>query len=113
MGRPKKDLSIEERYKTSNAYHLAYRRKPWKCVSCDIEITYNAKVKHLKSKKHLKSDFKPWKCDIFNVTMHENNRAHYLQTEKHRRKECPTCSDIESDSEEYKRQKCSTCSDSE
>jgi len=77
-----KDITDEVRYKTSNEYHLAYGRKPWKFESRDIEITYNAKVKHLKSKKHLKSDFKPWKCVISNVTMHENNRAHHLKTEK-------------------------------
>jgi len=112
MGRPDKYITDEESYKTSNEFHLAYGKKPWKCESCDIEITYNAKVKHLKSKKHLKSDFKPWKCDICNVTIHENNRVHHLQTEKHKRTECPTCSDSESDSEECKKQECPTCRDS-
>jgi len=68
MGRPKKDITDEERYKTSNEYHTAYGRKPWKCESCDTEITYNAKLKHLTSKKDLKSDFKPWKSDICNVS---------------------------------------------
>jgi len=90
MGRPKKDITDEERYKASNEYHIDYGRKTWKCESCNIELTCNAKAKHLKSKMHLKSDFKPWKCDTCDVIMHESNRVHHLQTEKHKRKECPT-----------------------
>jgi len=80
---PKKDITGEER----NEYYLD-GKKLWKCESCDIEITYKAKVRHLKSKKHLKGDFKPWKCDTCDVTMHESNRVHHLQTEKHRKKIC-------------------------
>jgi len=81
MGRPKKDITDEERYKLRNEYHLAYGRKPWKCEDCNIVITYTAKAKHLKSKKHLKSDYIPLKCEVCNVTIHENNRTHHLQTE--------------------------------
>jgi len=112
MGRPKKDITDEDRYKASNEYHLVYGRRPLKCVSCNIEITYNTKVKHLTSKKHLKSDFKLWKCDdICNAAMHKSNRVHHLQTEKHKRKECLTC-ESERNSEESEREECPTCSDS-
>jgi len=47
MGRSKKDMTEEERYKISKEYYLAYGKKPWKCDSCNIEITYKAKAKHL------------------------------------------------------------------
>ena len=84
MGRPQKYISDEERYKSSNEYHRDYGTQPWKCESCNIELTYNSRTKHLKSKKHLKTSYKPWKCDICNIEIHIDNKANHLQTKKHR-----------------------------
>ena len=67
MGRPRKYITDEERYKLSNEYHNTYGKQPWKCESCNVNLTYNSKAKHLNSKKHLGIDYNPWTCDICNV----------------------------------------------
>ena len=56
MGRPRKYITDEERYKLSNEYHNTYGKQLWKCESCNVNLTYNSKTKHLNSKKHLGID---------------------------------------------------------
>lgn len=128
MGRPSKYSSDEERYQANNEYQIAYGKKLLKCESCNIEIRYENRAKHFHTKKHLKNDFKPWRCDICNKDFHPNSKANHLQTKSHkyksgekqvkkllqvysneelyesdkrnkRNKECPTCSESDSNCE--------------
>jgi len=139
MSRPCKYSSDKKRYEISNKYQNDYGKKPWYCESCHIEIQYNHKTKHLKTKKHLKNPctqieimsqieqyYKPWKCESCNISMKKDTKTKHLHSKKHLKNEyipwhCDICNiNIHYGSkvnhlqtEKHRRKECPTCPNSE
>ena len=50
-----------------------------------------------RKKSKLKYSNKPWHCTICNVALTLGHKSRHLKSQKHMRKECPTCSESESE----------------